>query len=637
MDAAWLEKTKRALASGRNVVVLHHNTRDRFVYNGQTVSAKEMLLASLAKDRWISYALNRFTFDSVETELVFRKINGLEVTPEDPGPWPGRTDEDGHPDLQTDEDMAEYQIWSAKKENAAEFAKTRHIAALLQRKITDFLEPIPLVPESLAGTMLQQFVSYKSPLDPEDKLVKDFPVIDPRDYVVFINDAHYIAPDGSASNKTVFQKTLVLDLADLASDRDIPAVIIFAPELLSTDRDIFGRMSNATTIEVPAPTYEDRQTFLHTVSKEMGLRYSRKLISEIAWVSSGLTNHDILNMINESITENEPLSVNSVRSEKNDLLTTELAGLVEMVNPIHGFECIGGLEVVKKELNTIADDVINGRDWIVPMGILLTGPPGTGKTVLAEALAKTIGFNFIKLGNVKSKWVGESERNIARIFEVAKELSPVIIFVDEIDQEGQRGNEGDSGVSNHIFAAILRTMSDTDLRGKIMWIAATNRPDMMDAAMKRPGRFDIKIPLLYPTKSERMEIFQAMSRKYGISYAKDVDIARLGSLTHNYNGADIEAICLAAARLAYREGSGKTISDKHFFDAVQDYVPHHDRDAIQKMTKMALQESSSISLVPEKYQAALKKIREDSVGGPTESQDEPTTEKFKFKTLEDDE
>jgi transitional endoplasmic reticulum ATPase len=134
----------------------------------------------------------------------------------------------------------------------------------------------------------------------------------------------------------------------------------------------------------------------------------------------------------------------------------------------------------------------------------------------------------------------------------------------------------------------------------VLWIAATNRPDLMDPAMKRPGRFDIRIPLLYPDKEEKAAIFQVMFTKYDLTPAKNVNYPALAEIAEDFSGADIEAVVLEAARYADADGEA-SVSQKNLVDSIDDYIIHYDRDAIKEMEKVALSECNSVRLLPPRY------------------------------------
>ena len=165
----------------------------------------------------------------------------------------------------------------------------------------------------------------------------------------------------------------------------------------------------------------------------------------------------------------------------------------------------------------IADSIRDGQIARVPMGILFTGPMGTGKTFVAEAFARECGLTTIKLKNFRSKWVGATEGNLEKILNVIRAIGQVVVIIDEGDRAfGNTDGEGDGGTSSRVIARIKEFMSDTSNRGRILFLVMTNRPDKLDVDLKRAGRLDRKIPFLYSQTPEEVEnVARAFVRKNG--------------------------------------------------------------------------------------------------------------------------
>jgi transitional endoplasmic reticulum ATPase len=252
--------------------------------------------------------------------------------------------------------------------------------------------------------------------------------------------------------------------------------------------------------------------------------------------------------------------------------------LVEI--PKVSWEDVGGLEEVKRE-------VIEAVEWPLrypekfkrfgirpPKGVLLYGPPGTGKTLIAKAVANESDANFISVkgSELLSKWLGESEKAVRKIFRKARQVAPCIVFFDEIDAIAPvRGvDEGTRAVERVVNQLLTEMDGLEDLEG-VMVIGATNRPDMLDPALLRPGRFDRLVFVTPPDKKSRLAIFRIHTRNMPL---RGVDLMELAELTEGYVGADIEAVCREAVMLAMRENlNAEYVERRHFIEALKKVKP----------------------------------------------------------------
>jgi transitional endoplasmic reticulum ATPase len=222
------------------------------------------------------------------------------------------------------------------------------------------------------------------------------------------------------------------------------------------------------------------------------------------------------------------------------------------------YEDIGGLsEEVRKvremiELPLRHPEVFQRLGVEAPNGVLLHGPPGTGKTLLAKAVAHETNANFLSLSGpeIMSKYYGQSEENIRDIFKQAQETAPSIIFIDEIDSIAPKREEVTGEVERRVVAQLLALMDGLEPRSKVVVIGATNRPNALDPALRRPGRFDREIEIGMPDKKGRYEILQIHAR--GMPLAKNVNLKKLAEITHGFTGADLSALCKEAGMRALR-------------------------------------------------------------------------------------
>ncbi|MCX8184018.1 MAG: CDC48 family AAA ATPase, partial [Crenarchaeota archaeon] len=287
--------------------------------------------------------------------------------------------------------------------------------------------------------------------------------------------------------------------------------------------------------------------------------------------------------------------------------------MVESPN-VH-WDDIGGLEDVKRELITSIEwplrfpELFKKLNIRQPKGILLYGPPGTGKTLLAKALATESEANFISIKGPEllSKWVGESERGIREVFRKARQVAPCIIFFDEIDSIAPlRGRDVSSDVTERVVSQLLTEMDGLqDLRGVIV-IGATNRPDIIDPALLRAGRFDKLIGLSWPDKETRKKIFQIHLR--GKPIAPDVNIDELASMTEGFSGADIAQSCNDAGLIAIKELLEMTSDEEKVMRMTEKLViqKRHLMEAITKINIPSPEERRAYELMMSKFAGTAK-------------------------------
>jgi len=255
--------------------------------------------------------------------------------------------------------------------------------------------------------------------------------------------------------------------------------------------------------------------------------------------------------------------------------------------PTVHWDDIGGLEEVKQQLKEAVEwplkrpEIFERLGIRPPKGILLFGPPGCGKTLLARAVATESEANFITIKGpeVFSKWVGESEKAIREVFRKGRMAAPAVVFFDEIDSLVPRRGLGfaDSGVTERVISQLLTEMDGIVTMEDIVVIAATNRPDIVDPAVLRPGRFDRLIYVPAPDEKSRLEIFKIYIRNMPLT--KDVDLTHLATITQNYSGADIDALCREAAMHALRgDVNAKEVTVENFQEAMKIIGPSNTPD-----------------------------------------------------------
>ena len=316
---------------------------------------------------------------------------------------------------------------------------------------------------------------------------------------------------------------------------------------------------------------------LEILSKEAAMKSLRRILPEIDYDEE---------KISSEILEKIQITSDDFRDALKEVSPSALRE-VQVQVPNVSWDDVGGLENLKEELKEAVEWPIKYKDAYdyvnveSPKGILLDGPPGTGKTLIAKALAKMTDSNFISIKGPEllSKWVGESERGIREIFRKARQASPCIIFLDEVDALVPRRGSGGSNshVTENVVSQILTEIDGLEELNNVLIIAATNRLDIVDEAFLRPGRFDRIIKVPNPDEKGRQHIFEIHTKSKPL--ASDVKISEIVKLTDNFSGAEIAAVANRAAIAALRRYvSGKSKNVKEIRITQQDLI-----DAVDKV------------------------------------------------------
>jgi len=255
---------------------------------------------------------------------------------------------------------------------------------------------------------------------------------------------------------------------------------------------------------------------------------------------------------------------------------------------------VGGLDSIKQELKEVVEWPMKYADSFERMGIkpskgvLLYGPPGTGKTLLAKAVAKESEANFIQVKgpSLLSMWVGKSEEGMRKVFERARQVAPCVVFFDEIDSlAGRRGMEQGTKVTERVLNQLLAEMDGLEDLNDVLVIGATNRPDMLDTALLRPGRFDKILLVNAPEEEGRLQILKIHTGKMPL--AKEIDLKEIAKETDGYTGADLEGVVREAAYFALREDiESKQVKKKHFTEALKKVKPSVNKSTIDLYKKI---------------------------------------------------
>jgi len=435
--------------------------------------------------------------------------------------------------------------------------------------------------------------------------------------IIFIDEIDAIAPKreevmGEVERRVVSQ---ILTMMDGLKSRGKVIVIGATNRVNSIDPALRrpGRFDREIAINVPDK--RGRKTILNIHTRGMPLN-NKFNIDEVASLTHGFVGADLealskeaaMNVLRKFLPKIKLDGVEQIPQEILEKLIVrqeDFMSALKIVRPSAmrevlvetpniNWESVGGLDKIKQELKEAIEWPLKFPESFERMGIrpsrgiLLYGPPGTGKTLLAKAVAKESEANFIQVKgpSLLSMWVGKSEEGIRKIFERARQVAPCIVFFDEIDSlAGKRGIESGSRVTERVLNQLLAEMDGLEDLKDVLIIAATNRPDMLDPAVLRPGRFDKILLINAPEEQGRSNILKIHTKNMPL--AKEVNIKDISKKAIGYTGADLEALTREAAMLALRESAeAKEVKKKHFEEALKKIKPSVSQPTIEIYKKI---------------------------------------------------
>lgn len=418
---------------------------------------------------------------------------------------------------------------------------------------------------------------------------------------VVLDFVETIAPNGDLSFMSDADKANLVSLQRWSSD---PAflgtdnlVILVTEHLSDVSRRVVAS-PQLKTILLPFPDMDQRLRYITQHGNNVPMEMEPEVLAQI---TAGLSLLQIRAILRGARLTQRPITYAEVGRRKKVIIEQECHGLVEFVQPRHDFSHVGGMERVKRDLMRVADAVKAGRKNRVPMGMIFVGPMGTGKTFVANAFARESGLTVLKFKNFREKWVGSTEGNLEKILDLVDALGYVLLIIDEADRS-LSGGDNDGGTSSRVIARLKEFMSDTSHRGRVVILMMTNRPDKLDVDLKRPGRFDLKIPFFFPEASdERQLILEALIRKNGLTLDEGVTLEKAVEETEGYSGAELELVLLAAANRA-GEHDRDVIEQADLDQAAMDVIPSRDTRMLRYMELLAVFEASARRMLPERYQ-----------------------------------
>lgn len=431
----------------------------------------------------------------------------------------------------------------------------------------------------------------------------------PMQVAVIVEYAESIIPDAEMAMLSPEDRTNVITIQRWGTDPRIQQgghrIFLLTANLTSLHNMVRAASSKYEAVEIGLPDAPARADFINQYVTGGGANFDWRMEpAGLIAATAGLSRLHIEDIFLRAA-QDGVLTYELVKERKDDIIASEFGEVLEIVDPEYGFEAVGGLEWIKDFFRrSVIRPLQTANTRRVPQGVLLLGPAGTGKSVMAKALAKEANVNFVNLNlaRIFQGLVGSSERNLEKALRAIESLAPTIVFIDEIDQAISRGGSGDSGTSNRVFKRILEFMADTSHRGKVIFLAASNRPDLIDAALRRPGRFDKKIAFLVPEAAERINILKVLAQRYGL-IAEGEQLTLLPDTierTDKWTGAELEAAIVKALELVDDE-------DLTTIEAIEQAVQRLRPSTadVELMTRLAILESNDTDLLPPKYRAML--------------------------------
>jgi SpoVK/Ycf46/Vps4 family AAA+-type ATPase len=457
----------------------------------------------------------------------------------------------------------------------------------------------------VADPLMSKDATKQLPRDP----ARAFPLVEHfllygDQVAVIINFLDTVIPAGDISYMSGDDRTNLVSLQRwITSSRLLKRdnIVILIAESLAEVHPKIRQNSRLAAIEVGYPNDAERLEFIKRLRAGLPQLKCDLSPEQISLLTSGLNRVHLNSLLRSSASEAEGLTMERVRQKKKELIEAECVGLVEFVTPRYGLDSVGGMDRAKQYLSSIADTIRIGNTDEAPMGILISGPVGTGKTFLSECFAHDCGLNVVAFKNFRERWVGSSEANLEKILNLLQTLAPIVVLVDEADATlGSRDSGGDSGVDARVFSKLASAMGDTRNRGRILWILMTSRPDLLPIDLKRQGRAEEHISLFYPdAESDRRAIVDAMLRKNRINH----EVTDWQPITRNQltlSGADIESMLIRARRVA-RMAKRHAMNQGDLEQVAKEFTPARDEMAVEYQTLVAAREATSREMIPEQY------------------------------------
>jgi SpoVK/Ycf46/Vps4 family AAA+-type ATPase len=359
------------------------------------------------------------------------------------------------------------------------------------------------------------------------------------------------------------------------------------------------------TLKIPLPSEDEMLDYLQTLVATQFPQLPSKCEASMEILArrlTGLSRVGARRALSTALTNNQAITTSWLMRMKKEQIERECQELLEFLESPFTLDQVAGHEAVKAWLREDTQLLRRGLMNALPMGYLITGRIGTGKTFVVQCWAGELGVPCVVFKNFRDRWVGATESNLEKIFSVLHALGQVVVFVDEADQAaGKRGGEdSDSGLSGRVYAMLAKEMSDTRNRGRIVWVFATSRPDLLEVDLKRQGRLDVHIPLFPPQTTEEMRgLLTAVAKKLKFPVS-DNDIPPLpeGIVL---GGNEIEGILVRALRLYELMAEPRSPLKEILSSVFKEVRPNAHTRKLEYMDLVAVKECTDSRFLPPSY------------------------------------
>ncbi len=497
-------------------------------------------------------------------------------------------------------------------------------------------DPEPIVEDPNSGDLIDRFIKMTLPDFDEDKKkrkeslhkLKDRltqlkqKLSTPKSIAFIVDYAETLLPSGDTSSARPDESMLLVFMQKWAKEKkflESDLTIMVLTENLMDLNQQYVRNPYTFDVSLPYPDEDNRLTFIQNffAQREEVDEYFEMSPQILAKNTAGLGLVHLDIIMNEAVENKLPFTNDELTEKKKEMIENEAGGLLEFVESKFSLKHVAGHAQAKKHLLDASRALLNGRPDVMPMGYLISGPVGTGKTFMINSFANDIGVPMVMLKNFRGMYVGQSEGNLQKVLKILKAMAPVAVMIDEADAYlGSRSNDGSSGVNSRLFSMLASFMSDTDNRGRIIWFLVTARPDLMPVDFKRQGRAEEHIGLFYPESiEEKRELLDVMLKKTGLDYINtdELDEDFFEDIPIR-SGADMEAALTRAKFKAASLGLDQVDVDM-IVKVFNDFLPPTYPEEVELMTYSAVLECTSKDLLPERFrnmtrEEVLEKVRD---------------------------